>query len=105
MVFPALIFTLLLVWYGGSGNPISPEEVAKYLATAELRKSGEAIATAAGAELECPRRIVSHIVARARHPLLILAVIGFLLGRVGAGSCQKSGAPRELRHFPRCFAR
>ncbi len=36
----ALIYALFLVWYGGSGDPISPEEVEKYMAIAEARNSG-----------------------------------------------------------------
>lgn len=38
--FLAVIYAAFLVWYGGSGDPISPEEVEKYVAIVEARNSG-----------------------------------------------------------------
>ena len=38
--FLAVIYAAFLVWYGGSGDPISPEEIEKYVAIAEARNPG-----------------------------------------------------------------
>jgi hypothetical protein len=34
------IYAVFLVWYGGSGDPISPEEAEKYMAIVEARNTG-----------------------------------------------------------------
>ena len=37
--FLAVIYAVFLVWYGGSGDPISPEEVEMYIAVVEARNA------------------------------------------------------------------
>jgi len=36
----AAIYALFLFWYGGSGDPLSPEEIEQYMAIVETRGSG-----------------------------------------------------------------
>ena len=43
--FLAVIYAAFFVWYGGSGDPISPEEVEKYMAIAEPRGGDSEVST------------------------------------------------------------
>ena len=73
--FLAAVYAAFLVWYGGSGDPISPEEVEKYVAIAEARNSGP----------DDARARISFATIRLV-PLLLLIVVGLLVDRIGARS-------------------